>query len=143
MQLEPKYILKMNRYVVLCLMLFLISCRTNKKKIVDANNVEIEYVIDSSLTTNLYEDDFGYFPKEGMVPTPEVAIGIAKSVWTGIYGNKLVEKEKPYSINLEDNIWIVEGTLVSNNQDQIILGGTLYIEIDKRTGNIIKVFHSK
>ena len=133
----------MNRYVVLCLLFFFISCRTNKKEIVNPNNVEIEYVIDSSLTTTFYEDYFGYFPKEGMVPTPEVAVGIAKSVWTEIYGNKLVEEEKPYSINLEDNIWIVEGTLSPISQDQVIMGGALYIEINKTTGTIIKVFHGK
>jgi hypothetical protein len=134
-----------NIYVLLGLLLiFLIqSCIDEKNKQVESLHKEKEeYVMDKTLTTDFYKEYAGYIPVEGIVPNAKVAVGIAQSVCTEIYGKDLVEKEKPFRVNLNDDIWIVEGTLHSNG-NWIMFGGTIHVEIRKSNGEIIKVFHSK
>ena len=106
-------------------------------------SVEISYVLDDNLSSDFYSTFSCIELKEGVVPSPEVAVGIAQAVWTGIYGKDIVKKEKPFSVNLENEIWIVEGALPKGEEGNIIFGGNLYIEIKKSTGEVIKVFRVK
>ena len=141
--LSKLIIMSKNFILGLLLLLLIQSCIDEKDKQVESlHKAKEEYVLDETLTTDFYEGYAGYIPAEGIVPNPKIAVGIAQSVWTGIYGKNLVEKEKPFLVNLDDDIWIVEGTL-SSNGNWITLGGTLYIEIRKSNGEIVKVFHSK
>lgn len=119
------------------------SCEDKKcKNMKFLSEIKEDYILDSCLTREFYKEYSMDISKEGIVLTPEIAVGIAQSIWIGIYGEEVVEKEKPFSVNLDDDIWIVEGTLPSSN-NQVMFGGTLYIEIRKSNGEIIKVFHSK
>lgn len=106
-------------------------------------SVEICYVLDDNLSSDFYSTLSSIELKEGIVSSPEVAVGIAQAVWTGIYGKDIVEKEKPFSVNLENEIWIVEGAPPKGEEGTIIFGGNLYIEIKKSTGEVIKVFRVK
>jgi hypothetical protein len=82
----------------------------------------------------------GYIPPDGFVPNEETAIKIAEAIWFPIYGKSALRK-KPYEVNLIDGkIWVVEGTLKSILPTA---GGTPYIEIDKYTGAILRVIHTK
>jgi hypothetical protein len=80
----------------------------------------------------------GYIPKEGFVPNEITAIKIAEAVWLPIYGEK-VYQNKPYNVKLIKGVWIIEGTLPSD----FTQGGVPYIEVQKKDGKIIKVYHSK
>jgi len=116
-----------------------ISCNNTKdKSTVEQKAIEIEYIRDRSLSINDNINYDGYIPEEGFVSTPEIAIKIAESILIPIYGKEKIEEQKPFLINLENDIWIIEG-----NSHEIIEGGTAYIEIDKISGKILKVFHSK
>lgn len=76
--------------------------------------------------------------KDGYVPNEETAIKIAEAVWLPIYG-KEIYKEKPFHATLKnDTIWVVEGTLKKEAD-----GGTVYAEIHKGNGKILKVTHYK
>jgi hypothetical protein len=82
----------------------------------------------------------GYIPPDGFVPDKETAIKIAEAIWFPIYGKKVL-RQKPYKVKLiDETIWIVEGTLKGI---PFVVGGTAYIEINKNTGEILKVTHSK
>ncbi|MDR1971861.1 MAG: YbbC/YhhH family protein [Treponema sp.] len=83
----------------------------------------------------------GYIPKDGFVPDKTTALKIAKAVWTPIYGKKDL-RWRTYYIELDNNIWIIEG---SNIWAQLISAssGGPYIEIDKENGTILKVIHTK
>jgi len=82
----------------------------------------------------------GYIPPNGFVPDEETARKIAETVWLPIYGRQVL-RQKPYRVKLiDEKIWIVEGTLKGI---PFVVGGTAYIEINKNTGEIIKVTHSK
>ena len=101
-----------------------------------------EYVIDDSLSANFYVDLKGYVPTEGFVPTADVAVKIAQCVLFEIYGKESIEKEMPFSVNLENGVWIIEGNLKTN--DTIVtFGGESYMEIKKSNGEILKLLHTK
>ena len=44
-------------------------------------------------------------PKDGFVPTKEVAIKIAVAVWEPIYGAEHIAAEKPYQARLTNGVW--------------------------------------
>ena len=131
-------------YVLLTVFLFTISCNRNQQQEVkkETELIKNNYIIDDSLSSDFYLSIPGIKLEKGVVPTPDVAVNIAQSVWTGIYGKEIVEKEKPFSVNLENDVWLVEGVSSLNN-DNIVFSGQLYIEIKKETGEIIKVLRMK
>ncbi len=79
-----------------------------------------------------------YKPKEGYVPDAATAIKIAEAVWTPIYGEETLKREKPFTARLAGGVWIVQGTLPEGWK-----GGTAYAEISKETGRILNVTHFK
>ena len=81
-----------------------------------------------------------YAPAVGFVPTADVAKKIAEAVWAPIYGKEHIEEEKPFQAVLTNNeVWVVQGSLPK----RFDMGGTAYIEINKRDGRILKVTHGK
>lgn len=126
---------------IICFLL--ISCigKDRKEDIISKEN-EIQYVINDSLDRDFYKRFDGYVPIDGLVPNADVAVKIAECVLIPIYGEKCIKEQAPYSVNLSDEVWAIEGTLNSNNHE-IILGGTFYIEISKKNGGIIKLLHTK
>jgi hypothetical protein len=87
------------------------------------------------------EDDrrilIGYVPKDGFVPDKITAIKIAIAVWVPVYG-KIIYSEKPYSAELKNGVWFVQGSLPEGS-----LGGVAEILIQKSDGKILKVIHGK
>ncbi|WP_210521509.1 YbbC/YhhH family protein [Hymenobacter terricola] len=76
----------------------------------------------------------------GFVPNATVAKQIAEAVWVPIYGKEHIEEKKPFRAVLVNNeIWVVEGSLPKRYD----VGGTAYIEINKRDGRILEVTHGK
>lgn len=100
-----------------------------------------EYVFVETLSSKEYASYDGYIPKDGFVSTPEIAVQIAEIVLKKIYGEKNIEKQKPFSINLENDVWIIEGYWDRN--DFYTFGGVAYIEMRKDNGEILKVIHGK
>jgi len=79
-----------------------------------------------------------YIPKDGYVPTEEVAVKIAVAVWIPIYGAEKIEKEKPYKAVLKNGIWYVSGSLPDG-----WVGGVAEAEINKNNGCIGRISHGK
>lgn len=103
--------------------------QTSKK-----NNDMLKKILTDKIT---FLKKHNVIPKQGYVPDEETAIKIAIAVWSPIYGDE-IKKQKPYKAVLENNIWHVSGTLPKNT-----LGGTAEAEIDKKTGQIIRISHGK
>jgi hypothetical protein len=84
---------------------------------------------------------YAYIPADGIVPNKEVAVKVAETILTQIYGQKVVE-ERPFVAILKDEIWIVDGTFhcASGNS---CMGGVAHIEISKKDGRVINVTHGK
>ncbi len=77
-------------------------------------------------------------PKDGYVPTKDVAIKIAVAVWEPIYGADKIAHEKPYRATLTEGVWTVKGSLPKGAK-----GGVALAEISKADGRIIRVSHGK
>ena len=80
----------------------------------------------------------GYQPADGFVPDSATAIAIAVAVWEPVYGKKNVAEEAPYQAALKEGRWTVTGTLPKG-----AVSGIATAVIDKMTGRIIKVYHTK
>lgn len=83
------------------------------------------------------EAKHNFVPKDGYVPTRDVAIKIAVAAWEPIYGAEKIADEKPYRATLKDGAWIVEGSLKTTK------GGVAIAEISKADGRIIRISHGK
>ena len=106
----------------------------------DRNEVAVAYVINDSLTMANYADYRGYSPEKGLVSTPEMAVQIAEVVLNAIYGKPQIDEQKPFFVNLDNGVWLIEGRM---DADPDVKGGVAYIEIRKSNGEIIKVLHGK
>jgi len=78
-------------------------------------------------------------PKDGFVPDEPTAIKIAEAIAVAQFGEKKISEEKPLRARLRGDVWTVAGTL----HPQGVLGGTVVIQISKKTGAIIFMTHQK
>jgi hypothetical protein len=83
-----------------------------------------------------------YKPEKGYVPDAATAIKIAEAILVPIYGEKVINEEKPFKAGLKDGIWTVEGTM-HTPEGQITLGGVAVIEISRTDGAILRVSHGQ
>lgn len=132
---------KLRFLTVVSMILFLICC--NKKAVMDIpkeknNQQASDFTMNNRLSTKEFESLTSYKPKEGFVPTAQVAVTIADVVLSNIYGKDNIDAQKPFSVNLENDIWLIEGHI-----EQGYLGGVAYMEIRKSNGEILKVIHGK
>ncbi|CAK7076337.1 MAG: NTF2 fold immunity protein [Bacteroides sp.] len=127
------------------LALFVMSCTSNTSNMREETqqSQQPEYVMNDSLSTDYYIDMKGYIPVEGLVPTADVAVKIAECVLFEIYGKEKIEKEKPFSVNLRDGVWIIEGNIPDIKNGDITFCGQVYMEIKKSNGEILKLLHTK
>lgn len=88
------------------------------------------------------QEKHSYKPKDGYVPDASTAIKIAEAVLLPIYGEKVIDEEKPLKAVLKDGVWIVEGTLPCL-EGKRCLGGVAIIEISKDDGRVLRVSHGK
>jgi hypothetical protein len=87
-----------------------------------------------------------YWPKEALVPDAATAIKIAEAVCWPLFekefgkevGKRELETERPFRATLENEIWLVRGTLPTN-----LVGGVAIVRISKRDGRILEVGHGK
>jgi hypothetical protein len=50
-----------------------------------------------------------YVPPKGFVPDEKTAIRIAEAVWSPIYGEAMIQGEKPFVASLKSGVWTVGG----------------------------------
>jgi hypothetical protein len=89
----------------------------------------------------------GYKPSSGYVPDSATAVQIAEAVLIPVYGNKMIESERPFTAKLENDVWTVSGTLrCSDGKGGITThcdGGTAVVKISKTDAHIISMMHYK
>jgi hypothetical protein len=80
-----------------------------------------------------------YLPAKGAVPTADTAVEVARAVLIAWVGEADVKLEEPLTARLsERDSWIVTGTLVQGR-----LGGVGEVEIARRDGRILRMFHGQ
>lgn len=129
------------KFFIIAVLYFLsIGCSTKTDSNVKVGKItkSLDYVINKKISSDNYSKVKGYMPKEGLLPTAEIAFQIAEPILANVYGQELIDQEKPFSINLENNIWIIEGHIESG-----VKGGVAYMEIRKSNGEILKIIHTE
>lgn len=87
-----------------------------------------------------------------VVPQKEIAVKMALILLESFYG-KEIYNEKPYRVALLDSVWVVETSLVpladmnnphtNSDKNIIICGGIGHVELNKHTGEIYSIYHTK
>jgi hypothetical protein len=65
-------------------------------------------------------------------------VAIAEAILVPIYGQKLINSEKPFHAKLIEKVWVVEGTLPPN-----VDGGVAIVKISKRDACVLFVMNGK
>ena len=127
--------------VVFGFYLLLESCtnRQNESQVQDSKCEQMEYMINNTLSSKDYSTFEGFVPKDGFIPSAEIAVQVAERILKHIYGKEQIEQQKPFLVNLENNIWIIEGYWGNDCAD----GGNVYMELSKEDGRVLKVVHTK
>ena len=100
----------------------------------------VNYVVDKSV--RVQNADFaGDYREEGLVPTADVAFQVAEPILRHLYGSDIVERGKPFSINLVNGVWLIRSHLMPLGPNELGESPFTYIEIRKSDGAILKVLH--
>ena len=97
--------------------------------------VLVEHGISPSIIKKEFHDDDSVNSvtrKDGFVPDAETARRIAEAVWLPVFGQKVVEKQRPFQVELQYNIWVVKGTPKRKPKS-----GVMFARISKADGSII------
>ena len=117
--------------IILILVVFFISCN---RTVVKSNTNSFEEVKNMNYIESV---------ENGFVPDKETAEKIADIILTKIYGDKIIVENKPYIIDLIDDIWNIKGTLRNSEFGLPSVGGVPYIKIRKSDGAILGVIKTK
>lgn len=90
----------------------------------------------------LIKNDHPHIFEGDVVPNAETASKIAEAIAIPIYGESTIRRELPLTAKLKGDVWIVFGTL-HDGWFSRTSGGVVEVEISKRDGRIISIFHSK
>lgn len=82
-----------------------------------------------------------YLPPAGVVHNEKIAIALAKTVLSSVYGQAQIKKQLPLKAHLSSSeIWLVSGTF---NGGTSSAGGVANILIRKRDGAVVGMIHEK
>lgn len=79
------------------------------------------------------------YPPVGHLPDEASAVMAAEELFIRIYGRSVLS-ERPFKATIDDNVWIVTGTLHCSPE---CVGGTVAAHITRQDGRVITVFHTK
>jgi hypothetical protein len=81
----------------------------------------------------------GFLPENGVVPDEKTAITIAEAVLAPVWGQLLVDAQRPFEAVLKGDVWRVYGTSLAGPDEH---GGELMVELSRKTGEVISMAHT-
>ncbi len=123
------------RNIILTITIFattLIACSQTNRTIlgIEYAKQELESALNDTSEKKILVDT--------IIKSQVTAIKYAETVLFDIYGQKNIEKQKPYEVFNIKGYWIIGGTLPKG-----MLGGTFLIIINSQNGQVIKLTHGK
>jgi len=139
------------RILIIFSLLIFPSCRKtqdkqdasiNSEEIIDSTVVRINH---DTLSISKINELEGYYKKTQkellggivIIKNTRDLVNIAEPILFSIYGKKNIVSERPYSAKLIGDYWEMSGSLHTS------LGGTFFIVIDRKTCEIVRLFHGK
>lgn len=131
---------------LICMCVVYLACNQNHHK---ETMTKYKYMGEKTISNVNFErdtiyaegaDPYGvYNKKDGVVPSPKIAVEIAEVILFHIYGKESIERQQPYSVSLVNKyMWNINGRLKKGYE-----GGCFHITIDKRDGRILQISHEK
>lgn len=93
---------------------------------------QLDYALTDSTGHNCIDN------KRIIIKNKDMAISVVEPILFGLYGKDNIIKQKPYKASNIREYWIIEGSLPKGYK-----GGTFFIIVDSRNGEIIKITHGK
>ena len=83
-------------------------------------------------------------PANGFIPDEKTAVEVGVAIMKPIFGEKLLHDEGPFKAALSGDTWTVFGSLPKpRNSHETVVGGTATIELSKKDGHVLQVWHAK
>lgn len=105
----------------------------------------LDFILDTTLQrlySEIPEDSFISDVVNQEVCSGYKAFSIAEPHLTAMCGEENISFQKPFRINLVDDIWVIYGTLPKTKEGRS-LGGVAYLEIRKKDGLVLKAIHGE
>jgi NTF2 fold immunity protein of polymorphic toxin system component len=80
---------------------------------------------------------FQILPPEGFIPDAGTAAKISEVILARFVGEAQTDRDKPFTVTLEDGVWIVKGAPPPPNA----FGGIAELHISKKDGTILFMLH--
>ena len=90
-----------------------------------------------------------------IVPNETIAVKLGLLMLASVYGERIYD-DKPYTVALLDSVWVVETSLLPPSLETdslemdsdivlqpLVCGGIGHVEINKHTGKIYTIYHTK
>ena len=82
----------------------------------------------------------------GLIPNEATALRVAEPELVRIYGASVIASERPFTVGLSGDIWIVSGTLHCGDgkggTTTVCVGGVATAHLSKSDGRILRMFHT-
>jgi NTF2 fold immunity protein of polymorphic toxin system component len=82
----------------------------------------------------------------GFIPNESTALRVAEPELIRIYGASVIRRERPLTAELEENTWIVGGTLHCSDGNggttTVCIGGVATVHLSKPDGRVLEIFHT-
>lgn len=101
----------------------------------------------------MYSSD--YSENRDIVPNETIAVKLGLLMLASVYGERIYD-DKPYTVALLDSVWVVETSLLPPSLETdslemdsdmvlqpLVCGGIGHVEINKHTGKIYTIYHTK
>jgi len=120
------------RILISLLLILIFSCCSHSNFGSDQAEFELKDALENPSKDNFVDN------KKLLINDSQTAIKIAEPILFEIYGEDKIKHQKPYEVNLVNNHYVINGTLMVGEQ-----GGTFLIIIDARNAKVLKITHYK
>jgi len=120
------------KILIALLLILIFSCCSHSKYGSDQAEFELKDALEDPSKDNFVDN------KKILIKDDQTAIKIAEPILFNIYGEDEIKHQKPYEVNLIDNYYVINGTLLLGEK-----GGTFLIIIDARNAKVLKITHYK
>ena len=115
----------------------------NSEEIIDSTVVKLDHDTFSISKINKLEENYKKPRKELLggiviIKNTRDLVNIVEPILFSIYGKKNILYERPYDAALIGDYWEMSGSLPTGS-----LGGTFFIIINRKTCEIVRLFHDK
>jgi NTF2 fold immunity protein len=79
-----------------------------------------------------------FIPDSGFVPNAATATLIAEAVLRPIYGEEVIQSQRPFAASLDDGVWTVTGSLPESH-----VGGVARVQLSRSDARVLLMQHGQ